>query len=970
MELRRRARAIAIAMLALLYVAGIPGTALRRLWAPVPIPIAVPPVPPDVADRDGVLDVIVHITGGAALSGARVRAFAILDGVAHAAGEATSDADGRATLRALPRAEHWVVAEAPGRARASQMVVVVSGARRLDLELAEEHVLDVRVNDEHGQPLAGAEIEVRGPDPFPVGARTDADGNARVGRLGGGPYTVVARASGFDEVTKRRVPERERLVIALGKQGALVVEVAAEDGSPVSGARVLVASSALGTTRVADVSADGTVRISGLPRGSYSLRATHGTKVSAIELGVVIETSEERRVRLVLGNGATITVHVVDAALDEDVPSAKVALVEAGLSPFPIEAVTDKRGRAILGPFAPGAATLTARADGFVPKAVAVERASEVKVALSRGAILVGRITDGRGYAVDGATIHVVGTDLEGMPIDEDPSRWSFREAHFESALRGPTPLVPAGELGVVPGPVPAIPHGDRREGGPQSREEAWVSGRDGRYRATPITPGRIRAIVRHPQYVEAMSEVVLASASRETTLDVVLLRGGILEGRVFDARGRAVSGAHVTALATRGSSEHATRTGTDGSFAFAALASHVTLLVSREEDESTIAARLEVTIPEGGSKKVDVVLAEPRPPLPVKVKDARGSGIDAVQLSAVSIDANEPLRTTVFTDARGQAEIPSGRGISLRIDVRAPGKGSKVVTTTPETQELAIELAPAESVTGEVVSRRRDPLANADVSLQTDTGIKHARTTKDGIYTFTDVTPGPARITVRLMGHAPQERAVTIEDKGGRKPTEAPRIELGEEAILEGVVVDARGDPVPGARVARDNVPTYVPVGIAVSGVAVADGRGRFRLGELAEGTITIEAYAADVGRVRKEGVRVLTGRATDIGKLVLAREGSSKEPLATGGVAVTLGETASDPVLVVIVTVAEGSEAERAGLLPNDIVLEVAGTKVQNITDARARLSGPVHDDVLVRVQRGERTFPIRVAREAVRR
>jgi len=967
MEVRRLyriLRAIAVAMLGLVYVAGFPGARLRPLAEAGPV---VPVVPPETPDRDGVLDVVVHVSGGAVLEGARVRAYAILDGRAHAAGEASSDVDGRATLRGLPRAEHWVVAEAPGRARASQLVVVVSGARRLDLELGDEHVLEVHVSDAGGAPVGGAEIEVRGTDPFPLGARADAEGNARVGRLGAGPYTVVARAPGFDEVTKRRVPEGERVAVVLGKRGALVVDVAAEDGAPVAGAHVFVASSTLGTTRTVDTGADGTVRIAGLARGSYALRATNGTKVSAIDLGVVVETGEEKHVHLVLGGGAMLAVHVVDAAEDEDVARAKVALVESGLSPFPIEAVTDKRGRAMLGPFTPGAATLTARAEGYVPRAVAITEAGETKVALSRGAIVVGRITDGRGYAVDGATVHVVGTDLDGMPIDEDPSRWAFREAHFDAALRGPAPLVPAGELGVVPGPVPAIPHGERREG--EAREEAWVSGRDGRYRATPVTPGRVRVIVRHPQYVETMSDVVLASASREATLDVVLLRGGILEGRVVDGRGRPVAGAHVTALATKGSTEHMARTGTDGSFAFAAVSS-VTLLVAREEDETTVAARLEVSVPEGTKKNVEIVLAEPRPPLPVKVTDARGSGLDTVQVSAVSILATESLRATVFTDARGRAEIPSGKGVPLRVELRAPGKGTQVLTTTPETVELVVTLAPAESVVGEVTSRRRDPLAHADVTLQTDAGIKHTRTARDGSYTFADVTPGPARIRVRLPGRAPEERALTIEDKGGRKPTEAPRIELGEEAVIEGVVVDARGDPVPGARVARDVVPTYVPVGIAAGGMAVTDGRGRFRLGELPEGTIAVEAYAADVGRARKEGVRALAGRASDIGKITLARDGMAKEPLAAGGVAVTLGETAGEPIGVVVVAVAEGSEAERAGILPNDVVLEVAGVKVQSIVDARARLAGPVRDDVLVRVQRGEQVVPLRIAREAVRR
>jgi S1-C subfamily serine protease len=106
---------------------------------------------------------------------------------------------------------------------------------------------------------------------------------------------------------------------------------------------------------------------------------------------------------------------------------------------------------------------------------------------------------------------------------------------------------------------------------------------------------------------------------------------------------------------------------------------------------------------------------------------------------------------------------------------------------------------------------------------------------------------------------------------------------------------------------------------------------------------------------------------------KIVLVRgEPGSAEPLATGGVAVTLGETAAglEAPEVVIVAVAEASEAERAGLVPNDIVTEIGGARVKSITDARARLSGPVHDDVIVKVKRGDRMVALRVPREQVRR
>jgi protocatechuate 3,4-dioxygenase beta subunit len=975
-----RLRSLLLVLLCLLYVATWPGSAVR----PVVVELSAAPVPEDVGDRDGVLDVVVTGADKAALAGARVRAFAVLDGRAHDAGGATSDAAGRATLERLPHAEHWIVAEAEGHARASQMVVIVSGARRLDLELALEHVLDVEVNTEQGSGIPFSEIEVRGADPFPVGARTDERGRARVARLGEGPWSVTVRAQGYEEATRRRVVEGAPCVVTLGRQGALLVKVTTEGGGPVAGARVLVASPSLWPARVAETSKDGSVRIGGLDPGTYALRAVHDSRVSPIELGLSVGRGEEKVVELRLAPGVMITARVVDALEDDEgIARARVTLAESGLSPFPIEGLTDKKGRVVLGPIARGAASLAVRADGFVAKgAVRIDDPppGEITIALLKGGSLIGKIIDTRGYAVDGATIRVVGTDLEGMPIDEDPLRASFSDAHFTSALAGPRPLVPAGELGVMPGPVPGIPRGPAAGlslagAGPMGSlapAEPWVSGRDGTFTATPIPPGRVRALVRHPQYVEAMSAVVTLGSEKEARVEIVLSRGGSLEGRVVDTRGRPVVGAHVTALATQGSLERVTRSGTDGSFAFAAVPDALTILVSRDDDVAQVAARVEVTVPEGGRKSIEVALPEARPPLEVRISAGRRTAIDAAQITAVSLDPREALRVTAFTNARGEAELANAKGLPLRVEIRAPGHAGKIVVTTAETSTLEVELAVAESLSGEVWANRRETVEGADVTLQTDSGARHARTNKDGVYTFADLGAGPARLRIRAKGRAPAARDLVIEERGGRRATEAPKVELAEEGVVEGVVLDTKGDPVPGARVAKDAVPTYLPASGVPPGMAVADSKGRFRLGELAEGSAVLEAYAPDVGRVRVTGVRVLAGRTTDGVKIVLARGEAVAEPLATGGVAVTLGETVAGlaPADVVIVAVAEGSEAERAGLAASDLVVEVGGARVTSITDARARLSGPVHDDVVMKVKRGDRVLVLRVAREQVRR
>ena len=69
-------------------------------------------------------------------------------------------------------------------------------------------------------------------------------------------------------------------------------------------------------------------------------------------------------------------------------------------------------------------------------------------------------------------------------------------------------------------------------------------------------------------------------------------------------------------------------------------------------------------------------------------------------------------------------------------------------------------------------------------------------------------------------------------------------------------------------------------------------------------------------------------------------------------------------------IASVVEGSAAERAGLEPGDILLEVSGVEVHTIAEARARLTGPLGDDVVIKLRRGNRVESRRVGREEVRK
>jgi hypothetical protein len=662
-----------------------------------------------------------------------------------------------------------------------------------------------------------------------------------------------------------------------------------------------------------------------------------------------------------------------------------VALVEGGLSSFPLHGRTGSDGKVTLGPIAPGPATLSARAPDFVGRgAVPVPESGNepVRIALLRGATLKGEVVDARGDAVDGASIEVIGTDLQGLPVAETPVLQDFRAAHFAWALPGPAPLIPAGELGVMPGPVPPIPPAwagptlaqpAPDPGVTAARSEPWVTRFDGHFVAHPVTPGRVRALVRHPAFVEAVSDPVTLGPGGEASVKVVLLSGGTLEGKVVDPVGRGVSGARIDLAALAGTLERTTVTASDGTFAFAAVPAQVVLSVTRPDELSTVALRETIEIPEGEKKVVELRLPAPRGSVRVVVEDDGGRPIDAAQVTVLSVDPKAPLRQTQFTGTDGAVTIGDALGLAVRVLIEAPGWALSARQLAMAPELLKIRLERGVLVSGKVTSvRGRRDVAGASVTLIAEGTRRSALSDANGSFVLRDVAPGSVRIAVSHPEFASIELGADVKSTGRPdRPFELAAIELTEAGSVEGEVVDEQGRPVLAARVAVGVVPAYLPAGALPAGVAVTDARGRFRLGGVAPGSHVLESYAAGVGRGVARNVTVDAGRAASGVKIRLIRGAEPTEPASSGGVAVTLGERGSGPDLeVVVVHVAPGSEAERGGLRVGDVIDGIDGVLPQSMSEARARLGGPTGSDVVITLARGDRTLSLRIAREPVRR
>lgn len=987
--------------LALGAVALVPGKALRAPFSSsselAEVPLVVIP-----QERGGKL--AIRVTADEQpVANAHVAAYFTSDEGSALVEETETDDQGKAALGKLPRGVHWIVIDAVGHARGGTSIAIDDSnvdetpVRELVFPLTTEHMLDVRIRDEAGNLVHGAEVEALGGGPLPAGALTDDQGLAHLRRLGAGPFAVTARAPGLEETTRTGVAEGSVFELVLRKLGKVAVHVLDERGEGASNARVEITGGGLGRTRSAETDRDGDVTIASLAAGAYALRAVRGGSVSATELDVRLAAGEDRTLTLRLQPGMMVAVRAVSEEVTGDVPiaGAGVVLAEGGLSPFPLEGLADASGRTRLGPIPRGPATVSVSAPAFVSQnGVPVrEPDQELRIVLSRAGVIEGRVVDGRGYPIGGATLVVVGTDPNGGPIDEDPRRARVRQDFFASALGGPAPLLARGELGVVPGPVPGIPRlmpglgapGNAAGSGPFAASlsasgtlppEPWTTRGDGTFRLTGVPPGRVHVLARHPQYVESTSDMVSLEPAGHAEVSIVLREGSALEGTVVDARGRTEAGVRVSALATRGLVERATRTGDDGHFAFASLPDSVTLLVEASGGRS---ARLTIDLKDGERREIRIALPEPREPILVHVRDDRGYAVDAVQLSVGSLDPSAPTRITAFTDARGDATLAGVRGLPLRVTATHPGHATKSfsIDANANANELSIVLARGQTVLGEIRGRRDGPLIGATVVASGDAGSSRSMTGARGEFRIDGLAPGSVKLTVRAADHAPLERTLTLET--GRD-LDLGALELADECAIEGQVVDESGKPVAGARVGKGHVPTWLPVGPLPAGLVQTDVRGAFHLGELTEGVYELEAYTPDFGRGRVSGIRASPGRATSGVRIVLIRD-RDRDVAAQGGrapvngdgntsgnVAVTLGVTEDNGI--VFTDVIDGSSAERAGLVEGDRLIAVDGAPVHSMDEARSRLAGPVQDDVVVSVERNERTITVRVPREAARR
>jgi protocatechuate 3,4-dioxygenase beta subunit len=318
-----------------------------------------------------------------------------------------SDADGRFAVELLPPGRYALVATHPDFAHGTSVDVELGvGAHEADvvLTLRAGERLTGRVVDGNGRPVDGARVRVDDDSVF-TDRRGVFDAGPRRGRV-----RIVARAAGLapavEVVTVGARPVDVELVLAAA-DGELSGRIEGENGEVLADARVTLRMlDDLSETQVQWTDARGLYAFTGLPTGRAEIVVDH-PEHGAVERKVEVSRGRDP-VDVALPRGWSLDVEVLAAGTGVALPGIRVTAGDH-------RATTDAQGRATLSHLVEESVTVAAEAEDYGRASARVTRPSgpstDVRLTLSEGGGLAGRVTDYRGDPVGGASVVVIDGD-------------------------------------------------------------------------------------------------------------------------------------------------------------------------------------------------------------------------------------------------------------------------------------------------------------------------------------------------------------------------------------------------------------------------------------------------------------------------------------------------------------------------------------------------------------------------------
>lgn len=483
----------------------------------------------------------------------------------------------------------------------SDMVLADRGpSLPIDIRLDAGHELTGVVVDAEGTPVEGAELALLSESGRQalmlktVKARSGPDGRFRFPAIERRPKLLFVRAHGFaSNAMKDVLPGDEvRVVMSSGVRVAgRVFDV--ETGAGLPWVRVGVMGYSRPVFAAAESDEDGRFVIPNAPgegtrfviidHGVYDLELDEAQRETSFMGGIRLDTvvTGELGLDLPLRRGGTVSGRVVEAGTGAPLAGVRVSHVSHGMAErqvatrSPRTALSDERGLFTLRGVPPGPLRLAAHAGWSAPLA-----------------------------------------DVSGEPYTTVAEDWDGRAELPDIELRVHGPLTIAGIVRNDAGPVVGARvrlfstdwMREARGNGRGARRNPALSrstttDAKGAFLLGPAPRGRrITVIATHPRHPEPAEVDLTTGDVAIGGLELTLVRGAVLSGRLIDPERRPVAGVAVSFRGARGAACGAV-SDAEGRFTITGLPAGKGRLVSVDEFRWIDEERTELTLPRGGTK-------------------------------------------------------------------------------------------------------------------------------------------------------------------------------------------------------------------------------------------------------------------------------------------------------------------------------------------------------------------------------
>ena len=699
------------------------------------------------------------------------------------------------------------------------------------------------------------------------------------------------------------VPSDElRLVVA--RRVAIVGKVT-DRGKPQAGAIVAIDGDTLSGTRTTTTDDTGHFAFDELPEGSYRAWAWRGDLVARARRVPRLGRGPFAPVELAFEQGAIVVGKVVDRQTGGGIAAAVV------LTPLPDaegEELDEAPRFARTGPDGvfrvEGVPDGRWTADAWAPGWITV---GSVDFAAGRGTpaieMVPGGIVEGRVVGPDdrplaGVTVSAMedrgGKEVSAAAADDRLRRFSGQgprasaAAAQASAITRPGDLqfLPRGELGVLLGPIPyPPPAGSARTwqativddavtaptaplpglpsvpGGPALAPLAvdpaytpqWYTDDDGRFRLTGVPAGELWVVADSPGYVPARVRVKLSLGEVRTGVELKLLDGRHVAGRVANQRGEPIAGAIITFTPGDGPERLGiveSVSAADGRYRAGPVAGVVSVrAVAHGHGDFT--GELDLAPRPGedalADRPFDITLGVADAAIEGAVEDPGGLPV----IGARVVVENGPAAGRTATTADGGrfrlTMLPDGAH-ALRVEhagyppqrfTEKPGDGVRLRLAYGGGLEVLV----LDHHTGE-------PILGVTLDARGPAGEKRELDTNaSGRALAVPIAPGAWKLTAAVPGYV--RRTLTADVPAGDAPAKLTardlRLELERGAVIAGIVRDRRGDRVIGADITVRRGDQSV--------TTRSDALGEFRLRDVPTGDVELVAEkAGDEGSLRLE--------------------------------------------------------------------------------------------------------------------